>query len=332
MASGLPFDDFRTLLRDLPGPDEGAMRRAASHAASLANAPGAGGRLSDLASWIAGWSAKEAPALARPLVALFAGSHGVVSGSMDRTRARLDLAAAGGAAVNQVCAANDIGLKVFELAIPVPTGDITGGAALDEKACAATMAFGMEVLAGGSDLIGLGTMSPGATIVAAAISHGLFGGDPRDWTDEPVEVEAIAGAVAHHRSHLKDPLELLRRLGGREHAAIAGAILAARMERVPIVLDGFAACAAGAVLQAMRPDALDHCLAAQVEPGPGHSRLLSALGMRPLLDLGYGQAEGVPAALAIQIARSVAAIHSGTAVSDATSDPAERGAVRQQPH
>ena len=93
---------------------------------------------------------------------------------------------AGGAAINQICKTFDISLKVYELALEKPTGDITREPALDEKACAATMAFGMEALASEPDLLVLGEMGIGNTTPAAAIYHALYRrrsggmGRPRD--------------------------------------------------------------------------------------------------------------------------------------------------------
>jgi NaMN:DMB phosphoribosyltransferase len=77
--------------------------------------------------------------------------------------------AAGGAAINQICVANDLGLKIFDLALEVPTADISVEAAMDERTCAATMAFGMEAIAGGTDLLCIGEMGIGNTTIAAAI-------------------------------------------------------------------------------------------------------------------------------------------------------------------
>lgn len=51
-------------------------------------------------------------------------------------------------------------------------------------------------------------------------------------------------AIETHKDHLSDPLAVLARLGGREIAAMAGAILAARLQRVPVVLDGYVATSA----------------------------------------------------------------------------------------
>jgi nicotinate-nucleotide--dimethylbenzimidazole phosphoribosyltransferase len=109
MTTGLPFDDFRTLLKALPGPDEAARGRAAQRNAALSAQGPALGRLGELAEWLAAWTGRE-PQVLRPLVALFAGTHGGVAGSREATQGMVEHAAAGGAMVCQLCAANDLGL------------------------------------------------------------------------------------------------------------------------------------------------------------------------------------------------------------------------------
>ena len=106
---------------------------------------------------------------------------------------------------------------------------------------------------------------------------------------------------------------MLRRLGGLEFAAMAGAILAARMGRVPVVLDGFCAGAAAAVLYAADPHALDHCVAGHVSAEPGHRRLLDRLGKPPLLDLGMRLGEASGATLALGLLKAAVACHAGMA-------------------
>ena len=132
-------------------------------------------------------------------------------------------------------------------------------------------------------MLAVGEMGIANTTVAAALCMGLFGGDAAEWTGPGTGVagaaleqkrEVVAAAVARHRPEAGDPFEMLRRLGGLEFAAMAGAILAARMGRVPVVLDGFCAGAAAAVLYAADPRALDHCVAGHVSAEPGHRRLL----------------------------------------------------------
>jgi nicotinate-nucleotide--dimethylbenzimidazole phosphoribosyltransferase len=226
--------------------------------------------------------------------------------------------AAGGAAINQICAANDLGFKVFDLALDIPTGDITVEPALDERACVATMAFGMEAMAGGTDLLGIGEMGIGNTTVAAAIYAALYGGDPARFVGRGTgvddaglarKVDAVERALATHAGHLDDPLEVLRRLGGREIAAMAGAILAARLQRVPVVLDGYVATASAAILHALDPEAVDHCVAGHRSAEGAHGEVLERLGKPPLLDLGMRLGEGTGAALAMGLIKAAVACH-----------------------
>ncbi len=328
-VSGLPFDDFRDLLTNMPGPDEAAIQAVRDRDPQLTKPPGALGRLEEIAEWLAAWSGR-APAVTRPLVAVFAGNHGVTRQGVspfpsEVTAQMVANFAAGGAAINQICIAHDLGLKVFDLALEMPTGDITCEPALDERACAATMAFGMESIAGGTDLLCVGEMGIGNTTIAAAICHGLFGGRAEDWVGPGTgaqgeglkrKIEAVETAVAFHRSHLDDPLEVLRRLGGRELAAMAGAILAARMERIPVILDGYVVTAAASVLHAASPTALDHCMIGHVSAEPGHIRVIEKLGKKPLLSLGMRLGEATGAALAAGIVKAAAQCHTGMATFD----------------
>ena len=167
MTTGLPFDDYRQLLKTLPGPDEAARARAAQRNARLSGQGPSLGRLGEIAEWLAAWTGRE-PQVLRPLVALFAGTHRGVAGSREATQAMVEHAAAGGAMVCQLCAANDLGLKIFDLALHVPVGDIAVEPSLDERGCAATMAFGMEAIAGGIDLVCVGAAGVGGALSAAA--------------------------------------------------------------------------------------------------------------------------------------------------------------------
>ena len=326
-ANGLPFDDIRALLPLMPEADSASVAAVRERDALLTKPPGALGRLEEIVEWLAAWQAKSKPTLQRPLVAVFAANHGVVAQGVSPfpqsvTAAMMANFKNGGAAINQICAAYDIGLKVFDLALDIPTQDITQDAAMDEKSCAATMAFGMEALAGGTDILCLGEMGIGNTTVAAAIYHALYGGAASDWVgrgtgvdDEGLKrkIDAVARAVALHKDHLKDPLEVLRRLGGREIAAMAGAILAARLQRVPVVLDGFVVCSAAAILHALDPACIDHCIAGHVSAEGAHRVVLHKLGKVPLLDLGMRLGEGSGGAMAIGMIRAALACHMGMA-------------------
>ncbi len=325
-ATGLPFDDIRNLLAGLPQADEAAHAAAQARTRDLAVPEGSLGRLAEIAEWMAAWQANPKPAVTRPLVAIFAATHGLAAadpdaGPADATQKRVELFAAGGAAVNQIALQAEAGLKVFDLALDLPTPDIRADAALSEAACAATMAFGMEAIAGGADLLCVGAAGAGNRTVAAALACALLGGAPGDWTDGSAgSGEAVSAALAQHEGHLADPLEALRRVGGREFAAIAGAILAARYQRIPVLLDGLVSCAAAAVLWKMDPSALDHCRAAHASGDPAHARLLAAMGLDPLLETGIRLEEGAGAALAIGLVKSALVVHQGMAARDQIAD------------
>ncbi|MBS9478149.1 nicotinate-nucleotide--dimethylbenzimidazole phosphoribosyltransferase [Ancylobacter radicis] len=326
-ATGLPFDDIRNLIAQMPGPDAAARDAAIARQGQLVKPPGALGRLEEIAIHIAGWQGREIPAVNRPTVAVFAATHGVAARGVspypsEVTKQMVATFTAGKAAVNQICGVFGAGLRVFDLALDLPTPDIVEQDALTEAECAATMAFGMEALAGEPDLLCLGEMGIGNTTIAAAIFHGLYGGQATDWvgpgtgsTGETLarKIAAVEAAVARAKGHLDDPLEVLRKLGGREVAAMAGAILAARLQRVPVVLDGYVVTAAAAVLKALDPRALDHCLAGHVSAEPAHRAVLERLELRPILDLGMRLGEGSGAALSVGIIKSALACHAGMA-------------------
>ncbi|MEM8665031.1 MAG: nicotinate-nucleotide--dimethylbenzimidazole phosphoribosyltransferase [Pseudomonadota bacterium] len=322
-----PLDDFRALAHT-PLPDHSAaIAAAAAREAQLIKPPGALGRLEEIAAFLAAVTGKAPPVISSPRVVVFAASHGVadegVSAFPSSVNAQMLAAFRGGkAAINQLCAAQNIGLSAFDLAVDVPSGNIAREDAFEsDTALAATMAFGLEAIAGGVDLLGLGEMGIANTTVAAALYHGLYGGDAADWVGPGT---GVAGTALAHKVAVversvarvegeRDPLILLRRIGGREIAAMAGAILAARSECVPVVIDGFVATAAAAVVHAMAPEAIGHCVFAHRSAEAGHGRVLERLGVRPLLDLDMRLGEGTGAALAIGLIRTAAACHAGMA-------------------
>jgi nicotinate-nucleotide--dimethylbenzimidazole phosphoribosyltransferase len=322
-TTGLPFDDIRALLAIMPEASATCVEDVRARDRELTKPEGSLGRLEEVVEHLAAWQGRSRPVIQRPVVAIFVANHGVVAQGVSAypqavTRAMLENFAAGGAAVNQICATYDLGLKVFELALDHPTPDITVEPAFDEAGCAATFAFGMEAIAGGADLLCLGEMGIGNTTVAAAIYHALYGGDPAHWVGRGTgvddaglarKVDAVRRAVALNKGHLDDPLEVMRRLGGREIVAMAGAIMAARMERIPVILDGYVVTAAAALLHALNPATIDHCLAGHRSTEGAHADVLARLGKKPLLDLGMRLGEGSGAALAAGLVKAAVACH-----------------------
>ena len=328
MAQAAPqLDEIRALIAHLPGPDLEAGSAAATRERQLTKPAGSLGRLEELAAWLATWQGRHPPRLRHPRTVVFAGNHGVAARGVSAYPAAVTAQMvrnfiAGGAAVNQLCKLIDADLRVYEMNLDTPTADIVEAPAMSEEECARALAYGMMAVEPGIDALAVGEMGIANTTIAAALCCGLFGGDAADWTGPGTGVagaafdrkrEAVAAAVARHRPAASDPFDLLRRLGGLEFAAMTGAILAARMGRVPVVLDGFSATAAAAVLYAADPRALDHCIAGHVSAEPGHRRLLERLGMRPLLDLGMRLGEASGATLALLLLKAAAACHADMA-------------------
>jgi nicotinate-nucleotide--dimethylbenzimidazole phosphoribosyltransferase len=293
----------------------------------LTKPAGSLGRLEELAIWLATWQARHPPRLDYPRTLVFAGNHGVAVRGVSAypaavTAQMVQNFIAGGAAVNQLCRVFDAGLKVYEMNLDMPTGDIVIEPAMSEQECAKAMAYGMMAVEPGIDVLALGEMGIANTTAAAALCAGLFGGGAELWTGPGTGVSgraleakraAVAEAVARHRDTAGDAFDLLRRLGGLELAAITGAVTAARLGRVPVLLDGFASTAAAAILFAVDPHALDHCVVGHVSAEPGHRRLLEHLGQRPLFDLGMRLGEGSGATLAFAVLKAAVACHTGMA-------------------
>jgi nicotinate-nucleotide--dimethylbenzimidazole phosphoribosyltransferase len=317
--SGLPFDDIRTLLAHLPGPDETAAQTVIQRNGMLfGDTGGRTGRIGDMQEWLARWSGIS-PNVSRPLVAVFAGTHTMsakypAEGEEDNTAkvlARVTRLAAGSAPLNQICAAYDLGLKVFDLALQYPVGDPTRGDALDEKSAAGTFAFGMEATAGGVDLLALADCGSRSAPAAAAI-FGALHGNEQVWSANDSIRDVATSALLFHAPLPDDPLELMRKLAGRENWAMAGAITAARTQHIPVILDGQGPLCAAAMLKAANPGAIDHCLAAQVGGCATESAMIEALGLQSVLGIQIDMAEGEGAALAAGFVRAAAAIHSGS--------------------
>ena len=317
-----PFEDIRAVLARLPGPDLEAAAAVRARDAQLTKPPGSLGRLEELAQWYATW--RGGP-LARPqkiLVAIFASSHGIAARGVSAfppavTQQMVENFAAGGAAINQLCTLFDLGLKVVDLAVAQPTPDITIADAMDEAACAATLAYGMEVVEPGLDLLCLGEMGIGNTAVAAAVYCALYGGDAAGWTGPGTGLDgqavarkaAIVARAVARLGGVRDPLHILRRAGGREIAALAGAIIAARQLRVPVLIDGFVASAAAALLHAIDAGLIDHCRFGHLSAERAHGEVLRRLGARPLLALDMRLGEATGAALAACLVRAALATH-----------------------
>jgi nicotinate-nucleotide--dimethylbenzimidazole phosphoribosyltransferase len=278
-----------------------------------------------MAIWYAGWRGTARPEIAAPQVIVFAGNHGVTVQGVSAFPAEVTEQMVlnfqhGGAAINQLARAAGAKLSVHALELDRPTADFTQGPAMSEAEVVAALATGWDAVAENADLLVVGEMGIGNTTAAAAIAAALYGGEAEDWVGRGTGVDdaGLATKARVVREGLqanagRGGLEVLRCLGGRELAAMAGAIARARNLSIPVILDGFICCAAAATLEAECAGALDHALAGHVSAESAHAALLGRLGKEAMLSLGLRLGEASGGALAINILKSAIACHSGMA-------------------
>lgn len=322
-----PYADIAELVTIVPDGDAAAVANVRARDGQLTKPAGSLGQLEGLVEHLARWQRKAEPTLENPMVAIFAGNHGVTNQGVsafpaDVTAQMVANFTNGGAAISQICALHEINLRVFELALELPTEDFTLKPAMDDRTCAATIAYGMEAIAGDVDLLCLGEMGIGNTTVASALYAALFGGTGTQWVGRGAGVDdaglarkakAVDAGLVLHADVSRHPLELLARLGGREIAAMLGALVAARHKNVPVIIDGFVATAAAAVAHLINPAALDHCVFAHTSAETGHAKALEHMNKTALLDLGMRLGEGSGAALAAVLAKTALHLHQNMA-------------------
>jgi nicotinate-nucleotide--dimethylbenzimidazole phosphoribosyltransferase len=258
----------------LPKADAEAAAAARARQNSLTKPPGSLGRLEELAEFMAAWRGTARPKIAKAQALIFAGNHGICAQGVNPypqevTAQMVGNFQAGGAAINQLCRANGAELSVIALELERPTADFTQGPAMSEAETLAAMQAGADAVDVNADVLILGEMGIGNSTVAAAMTSALFGGAVAGWVGAGTgsdsagiqrKIAAIEAGLARHKGLAA--MGVLAALGGREQAAICGAVLAARAARIPVILDGFICTAAASALFAADARLLGHCLVA----------------------------------------------------------------------
>ena len=253
-------------------------------------------QLDEIATWLAGWQRTDTPVVENPLLLVAVADHGVADRGDSElpthaTRALLDALRAGVATATVLAESLGVSVRVLDVGVGSPTGDISVADAMTSDEFERAFEAGRSsVRSMSTDLLLVGEIGVGNATSGAAVACGLFGGSVASWrpgVGAPDALErkkhVLEAAVARVES--SDPLEVLRRLGGFEFAALAGAVVEARVRSIPVLLDGFVTVAAVAALELLVDGSLDHVMAAYRSTDPAHNRLLDELGLRPLLDL-----------------------------------------------
>lgn len=321
--------------------DATAMSDARERQAQLTKPAGALGVLEDASVRLCGIQRVCPPAaMTRPVVAVFAGDHGVHAQGVtpwpqEVTASMIANFRAGGAAVNVLARQAGADVYVVDMGVaadlaPGPdlldhkvrpgTSDLATGPAMtrDEavEGLLAGAAVARRLVDEGYDCLlsgdmGIANTTPSAALVAAftGSAAGLVTGRGTGIDDPTLarKVEVISSALLE-RPPGDDPVETLASLGGFEHAGIAGFVLGAAALRTPVILDGAIAGAAALVAQALAPEALDYCFAGHRSVEPGHVVALERLGLRPLVDLDLRLGEGTGAVLSFPLVEAAGAV------------------------
>jgi nicotinate-nucleotide--dimethylbenzimidazole phosphoribosyltransferase len=334
-------DRVRELAGEIPPPDESAAEEARRRHLGLTKPPGSLGRLEQLGVRLAGMAGECPPPVPESAaVVVCAGDHGVLERGVSPwpqavTAAMVRNFCAGGAAVNAV--AKTVGARVSVLDVGVAgeleghpllrtakvrrgTADLSRGPAMsrDEAARAVMAGAGVTeelVESGGVDLLVTGDMGIGNTTPAACLVSAFTGSPPQETTgrgagidDEALrlKVNVVGEALEFHAPDRKDPLGVLAAVGGLEHAAIVGVILAGAVYGVPVILDGVVSNSAALVALAFAPHSAGCVVAGHRSAEPGARIVLQHLELEPLLDLNMRLGEGTGGLLAVPLVRAAA--------------------------
>lgn len=333
LPGGVPVSLLDETIAAITPADATVLEQAQARQAQLTKPPGAMGLLESTGERVAAATGEWPPRIPSPVaLAVFAGDHGVQAHGVSPWPQEVSVQmavniATGGAVCN--AAARQVGAEVdvvdVGLAADLPamphllvrkvargTADLSEGPAMTAEQVHQAIEVGIDVardlVAQGNRLLLAGEVGIGNTTPAAALVSVFTGRAPEEVTgrgaglDEAgraAKVAVVERAIATNGATREDPLAALAAVGGLEHAAIVGFLLAAAAERTPVVLDGVIVCSAALVAQALAPDCVDYFVAGHAGVEPGILAALSTLGLEALVDLDLRLGEGSGAALAV---------------------------------
>lgn len=326
--------------------DEQMLHAARVRQTQLTKPPGALGELESLAIYLAGAQAREQPGVDKIWISIFAGDHGVVDTGVSAfpqavTAEMIKNFSRGGAAISVLARTLGARLEVIDLGTVIGLQDIPGvkhlnlgpgtanfvqAEAMSEAQCIQALEAGRAAVenacADNADLFIGGEMGIGNTTAAAALGCALLGDTPAqlagagtglDEAGISHKAEVIAQALALHGPYVHEPIDALRRLGGFEIAALAGAYLTCAQLGLPVLIDGFIATAAALAAERINPGTARWYLYAHGSAERGHARLLAALEATPLLTLNMRLGEGSGAAIAVPLLQLACTLHNDMA-------------------
>jgi nicotinate-nucleotide--dimethylbenzimidazole phosphoribosyltransferase len=328
------------LAADVPACDPQAAAAATERHGGLVKPPGSLGRLEVIGAQLAAIAGTCPPPVPeRPAVVVAAADHGVHAQKVtpwpqQLTTVMVEQFCAGTAAVNALAATVGASVSVLDVGCAVRppdhpllrtrrvragTDDLSAGDAMtrDDTARAFLAGAGIaeELIGNGVDLLVTGDMGIANTTASACLIAAFTGSSAGQVTGRGAGIDdttlankltIVADALRHHDLAPDDPLDVLMAVGGLEHAALAGVICSAAVDRIPVVLDGVATNAAALAAAALNPTVTGYLVAGHRSTEPGASVALDALGLAPLLDLRLRLGEGTGGLLAVPVVTAAA--------------------------
>ncbi|WP_240796201.1 nicotinate-nucleotide--dimethylbenzimidazole phosphoribosyltransferase [Streptomyces sp. RFCAC02] len=335
-----PHDLLSETLAEIRPLDAQALGEAWERQKRMTKPAGALGALEIISAQLCGLSRSCPPPVPEPAaVAIFAGDHGVHAQAVtpwpQEVTAQMVANFLGGGAVCNAFAAQvgaevcvvDVGVRgdlpgapgLLPRKVRPGTGDITAGPAMSREEALRAVEVGIEtardLVAAGNRALLTGEMGIANTTVSAALIAAFTGAEPAEITGRGTgidddtharKVDVVRRVLQLHQPDAADPIGTLAAVGGLEHAALTGFILGGASLRVPVILDGITAGAAALAARALSPEAVAVCVAGHRSAEPGHLAALTALGLRPLVDLDLRLGEGTGALLALPVVQSAA--------------------------
>jgi nicotinate-nucleotide--dimethylbenzimidazole phosphoribosyltransferase len=318
-------------------PDGAAMAAARARQDTLTKPAGSLGRLEELSIQIAGVQGRARPTIEKKVMITMAGDHGVVAEKIGNwpqevTSQMVANFLRGGAGINVLARQAGARIVFVDMGIasdPKPhpqlivrkighgTGNICRVPAMTKAQAVQALETGIEIVNGEVkkrlDIVGTGDMGIGNTTASSAVFAAMTGLPPEKvtgrgtgLTDEQLvhKIDCIRRALERHQPDALKPIEVLAKVGGFEIGGLAGVMLGAAAQRVPVVIDGFISGAAALIALGLCPQIKDYLIAAHVSAEAGHAAMLEYMGLKPLLNLDMRLGEGTGAALGIFIAEA----------------------------
>jgi len=325
---------FDKILTAVKKPDGSIKKRIQERLDNLTKPPGSLGRLEEAALKYAVIRGAVNPVLRRKTILTFVGDHGIAEEGVSAypkevTRQMVFNFLRGGAAVNVLARHIRAGVRIVDVGVDYDfgktegliskkvrrgTGNFLKTPAMTKKEAVMAIEAGIETAIAetecGVDIVGVGDMGIGNSSSAAGITAVI--------TEKPVEeitgrgtgiddaglrhkIAVIKSAIALHKPKQDDPIDIMRKVGGLEIGAIAGAIIGCASRKIPIVLDGFIATAGALIAFLLNKNTVKYLFASHLSKEKGHIAALRYLGLKPLLDLHLRLGEGTGACLAINL-------------------------------